>query len=339
MRPARPATPRGTGDLGTARPLRDHLELVRAPAVLTVLGDTVAGAAAAGLPLTGRRALLPLASACLYAGGMALNDWADREVDAAERPERPIPSGRIDPRHALRVAAGLGAAGLALAAAGGGRRALAVAGPLAAAVWLYDARLKDTAAGPAAMAACRGLDVLLGAGVGHLRAAAPAAAALAAHTAGVTVLSRGEVHGTTRGVATAVAVGTVVVSGAVLTGPVRRPGAGGALGALGAPEAAGAAGAPDAAGATAGPVAGVALTVAAAAYLAQCLPPQVAAARTPTAPAARAATGAGIRAMIPLQAAWAARAGRPGAALALGAVAVAGVLLRRRTGPGAVSET
>lgn len=320
--PARPATSRGTGDLGGARPLRDHLELVRAPAVLTVLGDTVAGAAAAGLPLTGRRALLPLASACLYAGGMALNDWADREVDAAERPERPIPSGRIDPRHALRVAVGLGAAGLALAAAGGGRRALAVAGPLAAAVWLYDARLKDTVAGPAAMGACRGLDVLLGAGVGHLRAAAPAAAALAAHTAGVTVLSRGEVHGTTRGVATAVAVGTVAVSGAVLTGPARRPGATGAAGAS----------------AASGAGAGVALT-AAAAYLAQCLPPQVAAARTPTAPTARAATGAGIRAMIPLQAAWAARAGRPGAALALGAVAVAGVLLRRRPGPGAVSET
>jgi 4-hydroxybenzoate polyprenyltransferase len=218
--PPRPATRAG---------LRDHLELVRAPAVLTVLGDTVAGAAAAGLPLTGRRTLLPLASACLYAGGMALNDWASRDVDARERPERPIPSGRVTPGHALGVAAGLGAAGLALAAAGGGRRVLAVAAPLAAAVWLYDARLKDTAAGPVAMAACRGLDVLLGAGVGRLRAAAPAAAALAAHTAGVTVLSRGEVHGTTRGAAATVAAGTVAVAGAALAGLARgpRPGAAG----------------------------------------------------------------------------------------------------------------
>ncbi|GIG37543.1 SCO3242 family prenyltransferase [Cellulomonas pakistanensis] len=336
--PARPTTSRGTDDLDGASPgaaargtLRDHLELVRAPAVLTVLGDTVAGASSAGLPLAGRRALLPLASACLYAGGMALNDWADREVDAVERPERPIPSGRVTPGRALGVAAVLGAAGLALAAAGGGRRSLAVAVPLAGCIWLYDARLKDTAAGPVAMAACRGLDVLLGAGVAHLRAAAPAAAALAAHTAGVTVLSRGEVHGTTRAVAGAVAAGSLAVAGA-------------ALGSravewkilLDTPAAC-------RAGSSTRPPVGtratIAAALAAAAYLAQCLPAQVRAARTPTAPAARAATGAGIRAMIPLQAAWAARAGRPGAALVLGAVAAAGALLRRATGPRAVSET
>lgn len=315
-RPAQPAHSRGTDELGRARPLRDHLELVRAPAVLTVLGDTVAGASAAGLPLAGRRAVLPLASACLYAGGMALNDWADRDVDAVERPERPIPSGRIGPRHALGVAGGLGAAGLALAAAGGGRRALAVAVPLAAAVWLYDARLKDTAAGPAAMAACRGLDVLLGAGAGHLRAATPAAAALAAHTAGVTVLSRGEVHGSTRAAAGAVAAGSLAVAGAALAGAVgsvgRRPSGRGA---------------------------GWATGLAVAAYLAQSFPAQARAARIPTASAARAATGAGIRAMVPLQAAWAARADRPDAALALGVVAAAGALLRRATGPRAVSET
>jgi len=343
--PARVGVAPGPGALRS--PLRDHAELVRAPAVLTVLGDTVAGAAAVGLPLAGRRALLPLASACLYAGGMALNDWADREVDAAERPERPIPSGRITPGHALRVAGGLGAAGLALAAVGGGRRAFAVALPLAAAVWLYDARLKDTAAGPVAMAACRGLDVLLGAGVGHLRAAAPAAVALAAHTAGVTVLSRGEVHGTTRAVAGAVAAGSLAVAGAVLARPARPATAGtsppGALGwnvVTDTPTACPSRRSTDQGLGTAGRVGSDLATAATvAAYLAQCLPPQVAAARAPTAPAARAATGAGIRAMIPLQAAWAARAGRPGAALALGAVAAAGSLLRRATGPRAVSET
>ncbi|MDQ0577954.1 UbiA family prenyltransferase [Streptomyces rishiriensis] len=33
---------------------------------------------------------------------MALNDWADREEDAAaERPHRPLPSGRIAPAQAL----------------------------------------------------------------------------------------------------------------------------------------------------------------------------------------------------------------------------------------------
>ncbi|MGH3434792.1 MAG: UbiA family prenyltransferase, partial [Thermocrispum sp.] len=124
------------------------VQLVRAPAALTVLGDTVAGAAAAGASLRGRRLLLPLASAAFYWSGMALNDWADRELDSTERPERPIPSGRISPGGALAVGGGLSAAGLGLAALGGGRDAVRVAGPLAAAIWAYDTVLKGTPFGP-----------------------------------------------------------------------------------------------------------------------------------------------------------------------------------------------
>ncbi|WP_235934646.1 UbiA family prenyltransferase, partial [Agromyces humi] len=82
----------------------DVLELVRAPAALTVIGDTMVGGYAGGGRLAGRRWLLPLASVFLYSGGMALNDYADRRLDAVERPERPIPSGRISPRRALGVA-------------------------------------------------------------------------------------------------------------------------------------------------------------------------------------------------------------------------------------------
>ncbi|GAB2897327.1 UbiA family prenyltransferase [Streptomyces deserti] len=173
--------------------LGDWLELVRAPAALTVLGDTVAGAAAAGRPLRGRRLALPLASAALYWSGMALNDWADRAVDAEERPERPIPSGRIAPGAALAAAAALSVGGLALAAFAGGSDALRAAAALTAAIWAYDTVLKPTRAAPLGMAACRALDVLLGAGGGA--SARRPALALAAHTLGVTALSRGEVHG------------------------------------------------------------------------------------------------------------------------------------------------
>ncbi|SDU61628.1 SCO3242 family prenyltransferase [Jiangella alkaliphila] len=174
--------------------LRDVAELVRAPAALTVPGDSLAGAAAAGFPYGVRTAVTPLASACLYWAGMALNDYADRDLDRLERPERPIPSGRVKPAEALAVATGLTAAGLALAAAAGGRRALRVAVPLAATVWAYDFLAKPTPAGPAVMGLARGLDVLLGAG-GRERAAALPALVVATHTVGVTVLSRGEVHG------------------------------------------------------------------------------------------------------------------------------------------------
>ncbi|MGC4889184.1 SCO3242 family prenyltransferase [Micromonospora sp. DT227] len=210
--------------------LADLAELVRAPAALSVPGDVLAGAASAGT-LGRRTPALAGASVLLYWAGMAANDWADRRLDAVERPERPIPSGRVRPTVALGLAGGLTAAGLAVATAAGGVRAAAVAVPLAATIWGYDLRAKDTTAGPAVMAACRGLDVLLGAtttptargcaaggdrwpgggpsgtGCGRgaggsggsvgpaLLRALPAALTVAAHTWTVTALSRREVTG------------------------------------------------------------------------------------------------------------------------------------------------
>jgi 4-hydroxybenzoate polyprenyltransferase len=193
---------------------RDIFELVRGPAALSVPGDALAGAAAVG-GLGPRTAGLAAASVCLYWAGMAANDWADRELDAKERPERPIPSGRVAPGTAFRLAAGLTAAGVAFAGLAGGRRALAVAVPLAGAVWLYDTTLKDTAAGPAGMAACRALDVLLGASAGRtgrLRPALVPALTVAAHTYTVTALSRREVGGADPALPAVTLAGTAAVA-------------------------------------------------------------------------------------------------------------------------------
>lgn len=213
--------------------LADLAELVRAPAALSVPGDVLSGAAAAGV-LGRRTPALAGASVLLYWAGMAANDWADRRLDAVERPERPIPSGRIRPATALGVAAGLTAAGLALAGAAGGRRATAVAVPLAATIWGYDLLAKNTAAGPAVMAACRGLDVLLGASVGPARdrggrkarpsarglaRALPAALTVAAHTWTVTALSRREVSGADRRLPRATLAGTALVTATALGRP------------------------------------------------------------------------------------------------------------------------
>ena len=78
-------------------------------------------------------------SSCLYLAGMALNDYADREVDAVERP------GAADPLGARLAGVRAGARGRAdgrRRGAGGGRRRAARAArsraPLAAAVWGYD---------------------------------------------------------------------------------------------------------------------------------------------------------------------------------------------------------
>jgi hypothetical protein len=279
------------------------VELVRAPAALTVLGDTVAGAAAAGTPLRGKRWALPLSSAAFYWAGMALNDWSDRELDAVERPERPIPSGRISAKAALRVAAGLTAAGVGIAALAGGRRSLGVALPLAAAVWTYDTRLKGTALGPAGMAVCRALDVLLGAGPGATRAAAPAAAALGVHTLGVTALSAGEVHGGSSRTAGAAVGGTAVSAGLAVTGPARS-----GLHRL----------------------AGLGLG---GTYAASVGKAQFEAVQRPSAEVVRKATMAGIHGMVPLQAGLAARHGSLRVAVALAAALPLAGRLAKKVSP------
>lgn len=268
--------------------VRSVVELVRAPAALSVPGDSLAGAAAAGWPF-GRRSLALSASAvCLYWAGMALNDYADRELDRAERPERPIPSGRVSPRFALGVAAGLTAAGVGIAGLAGGRSALGVALPLAATVWAYDLVLKPTPAGPVAMASARALDVLLGAG--GARAAVPAALTIGAHTLGITVLSRGEVHGADARVPRAALAGTVAVAGAALLGRGR-----------------------------AGLLARLTSAALVAGYAGAVAPAQSAAARNPTSGAVRKAVGAGILGLMPLQASLLARAGSVRAALPVAA--------------------
>ena len=89
------------------RGYRPYLELLRPANVVTALADVLAGFAIAGL---GNRAALPwllLATAALYAGGIVLNDVFDRDIDSSERPERPIPSGRVS----VAAAAALGVGG------------------------------------------------------------------------------------------------------------------------------------------------------------------------------------------------------------------------------------
>ncbi|NIH80093.1 4-hydroxybenzoate polyprenyltransferase [Amycolatopsis viridis] len=272
------------GGVAGAAGVNPYVQLVRAPAALSVLGDTVAGAAAAGRPLRGRRLALPLASVAFYWSGMALNDWADRRLDAVERPERPIPSGRISASRAFGVAAGLSGAGLVLSALAGGRDALTVAAPLAAAVWAYDTVLKKTPLAPVAMAVCRSLDVLLGAGGRAASRALVPAAVLGGHTLGVTALSAGEVHGASPARAAGALALTSVSAAAAASGRGGRPGQ------------------------------RAAALAAAAGYGVSVGTRQYAAVRTPTAPVVRAATAAGIHGMVPLQAALAARRGRVRAA-------------------------
>ncbi|SIO07319.1 SCO3242 family prenyltransferase [Agromyces cerinus] len=310
----------------------DILDLVRAPAALTVIGDTLAGGHAGGARFTGRQWLLPAASVLLYSGGMALNDYADRQLDAEERPERPIPSGRVSAGDALAVVSGCFAAGLALAAAGGGRRGLGVAVPLVGAIVLYNTVAKSTPLGPVSMAACRGLDVMMGAG--GARRALPAAATVALHTAGVTLHSRGEVHGGTVGVAGATLAITAASAVAAAAGD---RGAFAARSAANGVSTAGPVGAVGTAGtrSTAWRIGATLATIAAtASYLAATLPTQLRTLDDPSAGNVRTATRAGIGAMIPLQTTLVARTGALGSAALLTGVDLArrAISARRKRG-------
>lgn len=343
----------GTG-LGTGRGtgLGAWAELLRVSALFTVPGDALAGAAALGVRPNRSTALAVGASLCLYEAGMALNDWADREEDAVDRPHRPIPSGRISPPAALAAAGALTAAGLALAARAG-RPSLAVGTALAATVWSYDLRLKHTAAGPVAMGAARALDLLLGATatatatagrapataggtgvVGTARAgraprtalpsaAVRSAALLGAHTLAVTTVSRREAQGGSTAAPLAALAATGVLGALAGRRPESGPGEGGGRSGSGARG-------PVGRSLTArrtGPLLAGAL---AAVYAGTAGRPLLHAALNPSPPLTQRAVGGGIRAMIPLQAALAARGGAAGVALGvMGLVPLARTLARK----------
>ncbi|WP_030664159.1 SCO3242 family prenyltransferase [Streptomyces rimosus] len=301
--------------------LRDWAQLLRVSALFTVPGDALAGAAAAGARADARTLRAMGCSLCLYEAGMVLNDWADQDEDARERPDRPLPSGRIRPAAAMAAAVALTGAGLALAAAAG-RTTAAVAGALAATVWAYDLKLKHTSAGPAAMGLARGLDLLLGAVASGRRPLRPAvfisSAALAAHTYAVTCVSRNETTGGSSRAPLAALAASAAIGTALVT--KRSPGLDG-TGAGG-----GVAARASVSGATRESrlARGLMMPSFAAAYVAAAARPFLHAALNPSPPLTQRAVGGGIRSMIPLQAALAARAGAPvvgGALLALAPVA------------------
>ena len=181
-----------------------YVTLLRPANVTTAFADVLAGFAIAGLHNRPALPWLLAAGACLYAGGVVLNDFFDREVDRVERPERPIPSGRVSPAAALTLGAVLLAAGV-LAAAQANLAALSIAGAIAALVLLYDVRGKHhPVVGPANMALCRACNLLLGVAAvpEALRDQWPIAVIPFLYIAAVTALSRGEVHGGRTGSAT-----------------------------------------------------------------------------------------------------------------------------------------
>jgi 4-hydroxybenzoate polyprenyltransferase len=133
------------------------LQLARVSNTPTTVSDTVAGAmlVSASAP-AGPVAVVAGAMALFYTAGMVLNDVMDLPIDRRERPERPLPSGRVSPRAAVVAVVVLFTAGEILLLLEGWEPALAGLG-LIALIVLYDAWHKGNAISPVLMAGCRAM--------------------------------------------------------------------------------------------------------------------------------------------------------------------------------------
>src|SRR5690606_37006300 len=96
-----------------------YFQLMRPANLVTAVADVLAGVTIAGAVTMPDRslsiALLCLSTIGLYGGGVVFNDVFDAELDKKERPERPIPSGRISVKQATLL--GLALLGTGITAA------------------------------------------------------------------------------------------------------------------------------------------------------------------------------------------------------------------------------
>jgi hypothetical protein len=174
---------------------RTLLKLGRVSNLPTVWTNVIAGATIANSSATVPAiATIGLAMTAFYVGGMYLNDFFDREIDARERPGRPIQAGEIAAATVSAIGFSLLAVGIALMAPFG--LLTAVWGmALAAAIVLYDAWHKGNNLAPMIMGLCRAL-VYLGTGAAVsgnvVSALMVGAVALAAHVVGLTYAAKQE---------------------------------------------------------------------------------------------------------------------------------------------------
>jgi 4-hydroxybenzoate polyprenyltransferase len=138
--------------------------------------------------------LIALAMSAFYVGGMYLNDFFDRDIDARERPERPerpIVAGEIGAGVVSLIGFGLLAAGVAIMNLFG-PAAMLWGTVLAGVIVLYDLWHKGNPASPLVMGLCRALVYLAtGAAIDGVSAGlAVGAVALAAHVIALTSVAR-----------------------------------------------------------------------------------------------------------------------------------------------------
>jgi len=133
---------------------RTILRLGRVSNLPTVWTNALAGAVLAGAPTPATVFLAALSLSAFYIGGMWLNDAFDAEIDARERPDRPIPMGEAGRGTVFTAGFACLAVGV-LIACPLGSVAVGVAVALGATVILYDWLHKRMTIAPIVMGAAR----------------------------------------------------------------------------------------------------------------------------------------------------------------------------------------
>lgn len=177
--------------------IKNILELIRLPGMFTAHADILAAflITGAGFERTGTLIFILLASSCLFSAGMALNDYFDYETDARERPQRPIPSGRVSRSRALALGIVLLCSGICFAFFAG-TRPFCISLVLGSVILLYDGLLKSLFfIGPLTMASCRYLNFLMGLSILPFKGWALIPLITGSYIFGVTVLSQKEAEG------------------------------------------------------------------------------------------------------------------------------------------------
>ena len=179
-----------------------YLRLMRPANIVTAVADILAGIAIAGYLSQDNDTYTPillliLSTIGLYGGGVVMNDVFDADLDAKERPERPIPSGLVRESEGAILGILLLVAGVAVAfqlSTMSGSIALLIA--LAALV--YDKFGKHHRfLGPINMGLCRGLNLLLGISVVQPLVSEYwyLGVVPVIYIGAITMISQGEVHG------------------------------------------------------------------------------------------------------------------------------------------------
>ena len=191
--------------------------------IVTSVADVLAGIAISGYFLLGDQEFLPVFLLCLstiglYGGGIVFNDVFDADLDRIERPERAIPSGAISKKEATLLGIVLLCIGI-LAACAFSLRSGIIAFLILVFALVYNKFSKHYAfLGPLNMGVCRGMNLLLGVSIVSISLQSLYLLGLIPliYIFSITMISQGEVHGSSKKKLYAGAFLYEIVIGAIL---------------------------------------------------------------------------------------------------------------------------